>query len=189
MKDCYPDQLFDITKLRSLLPDVRRNLYDTLHTLAMQLCRKQNNEKRAQQRMNQKVRNDAIDEVLKHFTTIQTSKPNIAPSTVNKYLKNICDAIMTLFDCITRKFNVCGISYFVKYAKKFNNIFYHICEPIFDQIFCEKYNKMIKDRYSNPEHQIYLAIARVAAHLTWSQTDKINDMVAIFIYACIFKCF
>ena len=180
LADCNPSNFVDVAKINAKLPnDLRRNVYDTLYTMAVCACRGINNHKQKTYRKNKKE-NAELDQLLKCFNVIETSTTN-DPKVIKMYLYDICKALMILFDKITQKFNVCGITYFIKYCQKLDNIFYNICEPIFDDIFCKKYNQLINEHSHNTEHQIYLAICRVAAHLSWSQNDKISKMVYVLI--------
>ena len=65
------------------------------------------------------------------------------------------------------------------YSRKKRNWWYDIAQPLFDNEFCDKYNKEVVAKKKNCDRQEFLAVSRIANGLSWSQTQNINYQVCL----------
>ena len=152
-----------------------RSVNDAIHTLSYQLKKYQNNEQKREYRDKQYGMNE-LKKILKDFESINRSHINDNKS-VSRQMSRFVKNVIKLFDFVTNKMDVCSITYFIKYCKKYKNLFHEIANPYYDMLFVKNYNQLIRDKYFDPNHQMYLMVQRIATHLSFSQVDNVNKMV------------
>lgn len=153
--------------------DIRENVYTLIFSLAVSLKRTQANLVTAQ---SYKKSTTELTECLKQLRVIDAKTKNDDRSIYNQIWVT-CRALLKIFELLNNKLNVNVVEYFIKYCRKKNNFFFQIAAPIFDQQFCENFNKIVVNNKKNIERQEYLAISRICNGLSWNQTTQINKQV------------
>ena len=160
------------------------------------VCKAQNSAEQRRYRNKNKIDNiDGLTLLIDQLLLIKRARSDNQIQ-IQRNLYKLFKIIVNLFREIGDKWDICAISNFIKFCKKINNIFYEIAEPCFDDIYCHKYNQMIKQEYRNVDRQMWMTMCRICARLTWSQNDKMNKMVSVCcmylsvysFHLCVFLC-
>ena len=179
-KDCKPSRilrkfgvyLYDIIALPQ---EVFNGVNEAICSLSYQLKKCINNRNKRKQREKEYGINN-LKKILKNFEKINRSHINDNNS-MSRQLSGFVKNVINLFNFVSNKLDTCSITYFIKYCKRYQNLFHEIANPYYDMLFCKNYNKLIRDKYFDPNHQMYLMVQRIATHLSFSQVDSVNKMV------------
>ena len=180
VSDCYPHRFVNPDNYLSVNREHRENIFSLIFSLALTLKRTQRNLANSRK---YKEATTELTEILKQLRVIDYPTKNDHRSIYNQVWVT-CRGLLKIFEIVQDKLNVNVVEHFIKYCRKKNNFFYQIASPIFDEQFCQNFNKIVRNNKKNSERQEYLAISRICNGLSYSQTTEVNKQVCIIHYLC-----
>ena len=118
-----------------------------------------------------------LDQLLKKLQIIDLDTVDNKAS-IYYQLRECFKCILQVFDLLSMKTSCCAITQFIRYCQRRENYWYQVATPLFDDVFCVRYNSCVKAHRYDREHNVELAVSRIASGMSYNQNTRVHKNVS-----------